>query len=90
MKMNLRTGLVSLLMACMALLPGACAETAGEPGKNDPTAAEPAQVFNITNGRHIFRRTVYDGFRDTGSIVFHEDGDQAVGFIYQLFVKGTF
>lgn len=49
-----------------------------------------AQVFNVTDGRHIFRRTVYDGFRDTGSVLFHEDGDQSVGFIYQLSVKGKF
>ena len=49
-----------------------------------------AQVFNVTNGRHIFRRTVYDAFRDTGSVLFHEDGDQSVGFIYQLSVKGKF
>ena len=49
-----------------------------------------AQVFNVTNGRHIQRRTVYDGFRNTGAVLFREDGDQAVGFIYQLFVKGKF
>jgi len=48
------------------------------------------QIFNLTNGRHINRRTVYDGFRDTGSVLFHEDGNQSVGFIYQLFVKGKF
>jgi hypothetical protein len=49
-----------------------------------------AQVFNLTNGRAIFRRTVFDAFRDTGSVIFHEDADRAVGFIYQLFVKGKF
>ena len=49
-----------------------------------------AQVFNVTHGRHIQRRTVYDGFRNTGAVLFREDGDQAVGFIYQLFVKGKF
>jgi hypothetical protein len=48
------------------------------------------QIFNLTNGRHINRRTVYDGFRDTGSVLFREDGDQSVGLIYQLFVKGKF
>ena len=48
------------------------------------------QIFNLTNGRHINRRTVYDGFRDTGSVLFHEDGNQSVGLIYQLFVKGKF
>lgn len=49
-----------------------------------------AQVFNVTNGRHIFRRTVYDAFRDTGNVLFNEDADQAVGFIYSLAVKGKF
>ena len=48
------------------------------------------QIFNLTNGRHINRRTVYDGFRDTGSVLFREDGNQSVGLIYQLFVKGKF
>jgi hypothetical protein len=49
-----------------------------------------AQIFNLTNGRHIQRRTVYDGFRDRSPILFHEDGNQAVGLIYQIFVKGKF
>jgi hypothetical protein len=49
-----------------------------------------AQVFNVTNGRAIFRRTVYDAFRDTGSVIFHEDANRAVGFIYSLTVKGKF
>ena len=48
------------------------------------------QVFNVTDGRHISRRTVYDGFRNTSPVLFREDGNQAVGFIYQLFVKGKF
>ena len=48
------------------------------------------QVFNMTNGRHIFRRAVYDGFRDTSPVLFREDGNQSVGFIYQLSVKGKF
>jgi hypothetical protein len=49
-----------------------------------------AQVFNVTNGRHYFRRTVYDAFRDVGNVVFNEDANQAVGFIYSLTVKGKF
>jgi len=48
------------------------------------------QIFNVTNGRHINRRTVYDAFRDTGNILFHENGNQAVGLIYQISVKGKF
>ncbi len=49
-----------------------------------------AQAFNLTNGRHIFRRTVYSGFRDTAPVLFHEDGDQSVGLIYMISVKGQF
>jgi hypothetical protein len=49
-----------------------------------------AQVFNVTNGRHIFRRTVYDAFRSVGNVVFNEDADESVGFIYSLTVKGKF
>jgi hypothetical protein len=49
-----------------------------------------AQVFNVTNGRHYFRRTVYGGFRDTAAVLFNEDADQSVGFIYSLNVKGKF
>ena len=48
------------------------------------------QIFNATGGRHYFRRTVYDAFRDTGSVVFHEDANEAVGLIYSLSVKGKF
>ena len=49
-----------------------------------------AQVFNVTGGRHYFRRTVYDAFRDVGNVIFNEDADQSVGFIYSLTVKGKF
>ena len=49
-----------------------------------------AQVFNVTGGRHYFRRTVYDAFRDVGNVVFNEDDNQSVGFIYSLAVKGKF
>jgi outer membrane cobalamin receptor len=49
-----------------------------------------AQIFNLTNGRHIFRRTVYSGFRNSSPVLFHEDGDQSVGLIYMVSVKGKF
>jgi hypothetical protein len=48
------------------------------------------QIFNPTGGRHYFRRTVFDDFRDRGDVLFHEDGNQAVGWIYSLSVKGKF
>ena len=48
------------------------------------------QVFNLTNGRQIFRRTVYQGGRDAAPVLFHENADQSVGLIYNLSVKGKF
>ncbi len=48
------------------------------------------QVFNLTNGRHFVHRTVYDGYRGQGPVLFHEDTDERVGLIYTLTVKGTF
>jgi len=47
-------------------------------------------VFGLTDGRHIVRRTVYDGYRNEAPIMFHEDADESVGLIYTLSVKGTF
>jgi hypothetical protein len=47
-------------------------------------------VFNLTNGRHIVHRTVYDGYRSDGDVLFHEDTDESVGLIYTFSVKGTF
>jgi hypothetical protein len=47
-------------------------------------------VFNLTNGRHIVHRTVYDGYRSGGDVLFHEDTDESVGLIYSVTVKGTF
>jgi len=49
-----------------------------------------AQVFNLTNGRQIFRRTVYDRPRDTSPVLFNEDADRAVGPIFNFSVRGTF
>jgi hypothetical protein len=49
-----------------------------------------AQIFNLTNGRHINRRTVYTGFRDRSPVLFAENGNEAVGLIYQFTVKGKF
>jgi hypothetical protein len=49
-----------------------------------------AQAFNLTNGRHIFRRTVYTGFRNSSPVLFNEADDEAVGLIYMVSVKGKF
>lgn len=48
------------------------------------------EVFNLTDGRHIVHRTVYDGYRGQAPVLFHEDGNESVGPIYTLTVKGTF
>ena len=48
------------------------------------------QIFNATNGHAFFRRSVYDAFRDTGSVIFNEYAKRKVGLIYSLSVKGKF
>jgi hypothetical protein len=48
------------------------------------------QVFNLTNGRAYFHRTVWDGERDTAPILFVEDQNLSVEPIFQLTVKGKF
>lgn len=48
------------------------------------------QVFNLTNGRAIFDRTVYDGFRDTAPIRFTEHRNLSVQPIFRFSVKGSF
>lgn len=45
---------------------------------------------NLPGGRHIFNRTVYDGFRDTGPILFVQRQRQKIGPIFTLTVKGNF
>jgi hypothetical protein len=47
-------------------------------------------VFNLTNGRHIVHRTVFEGPRNDSPVLFHEDTDEGVGLIYNLTVRGTF
>jgi len=48
------------------------------------------QIFNLTDGRHIVHRTVYDGYRGDAGVLFHEDTDESVGLIYSVTVKGEF
>jgi hypothetical protein len=45
---------------------------------------------NLPGARHIFNRTVYDGFRDTSPILFVQRQDQKIGPIFTLTVKGNF
>jgi hypothetical protein len=49
-----------------------------------------AQFFNVTNGRRILDRTVWNGLRDRSTVAFHEARDQAVGPIFDISVRGTF
>ncbi len=45
---------------------------------------------NLPGGRHIFNRTVYDGFRDSAPILFVQRQKQKIGPIFTLTVKGNF
>ncbi len=47
-------------------------------------------VFNLTDGRAIFERTVYGGYRDTAPVLFVERRNMSVQPIFQLRVSGTF
>ncbi len=48
------------------------------------------QVFNLTNGRAIFNRTVYTGPRDSSSVLFIESRDLSVQPIFRLQLTGNF
>jgi hypothetical protein len=47
-------------------------------------------AFNLTNGHHIVHRTVYDGYRGSSGVLFHEDTREKVGLIYSVSLKGKF
>jgi hypothetical protein len=47
-------------------------------------------VFNITNGRGRFERTVYAGYRDRSPVVFTERRNLGIQPIFQLSLKGDF
>jgi len=49
-----------------------------------------AQYFNVTDGRRIVRRSVYDGRRDSAPLLFFEDTNQPVGPIFDISVRGKF
>lgn len=48
------------------------------------------QVFNVTDGRGLFHRTVWAGYRDRSPILFTEHRDLSVQPIFRLQVKGNF
>jgi len=48
------------------------------------------QIFNLTDGRAIFYRTVYDGLRTDGNVSFNESRDLSVQPIFRLQLTGSF
>jgi hypothetical protein len=44
----------------------------------------------MTDGRAIFYRTVYDGLRTDGDVLFNESRDLSVQPIFRLTLKGSF
>lgn len=48
------------------------------------------QVSNIFNANSTLQRTVYDGPRDTGAVLFTEDRSREIGQIFNLTISGSF
>ncbi len=47
-------------------------------------------VDNILNGRHLFYRHVYKGYRDRTPLDFYQRANQLIGPLFSISVKGTF
>ena len=47
------------------------------------------QVFNMTNGRGMYHRTVYAGLRDSSPVLFIEERDLSVQPIFRLQITGN-
>jgi hypothetical protein len=47
-------------------------------------------VDNVLNGRHLFYRHVYEGFRDRTPLAFYQRANQLIGPLISVSVKGTF
>lgn len=47
-------------------------------------------VFNLTDGRSYFRRTVWDGLRTEAPVLFHEDQNLSVQPIFRFELNGNF
>jgi hypothetical protein len=47
-------------------------------------------VVNVTDGRHYFQRTVYDGRRNVAPIAFIERQKEVIGPIFRLDIRGSF
>lgn len=48
------------------------------------------EVFNLTDGRDLLDRTVYDGLRTDGVVSFYENRDLSVHPIFRLEITGNF
>jgi len=49
-----------------------------------------ASVDNILNGRHLFYRHVYEGYRDRTPLAFYQRQNQLIGPLFSVSIKGTF
>ncbi len=49
-----------------------------------------ARAGNLLGGRNYYRRTVYDGSRENGEVLFHEYADRRIGPIFRFVVSGDF
>ena len=49
-----------------------------------------ARAGNLLGGRNYYRRTVYDGSREGGDVLFHESADRRIGPIFRFVVSGDF
>ncbi|HEX6661972.1 MAG TPA: TonB-dependent receptor, partial [Sphingomicrobium sp.] len=47
-------------------------------------------VDNVLNGRHLFYRHVYEGYRDRTPLAFYQRANQLIGPLFSISVKGTF
>jgi hypothetical protein len=47
-------------------------------------------VDNILNGRHLFYRHVYQGYRDRTPLAFYQRQNQLIGPLFSISLKGTF
>jgi hypothetical protein len=49
-----------------------------------------ARAGNLLGGRDYYRRTVYEGSREGGDVLFHEDADRRIGPTFRFVVSGDF
>jgi outer membrane receptor for ferrienterochelin and colicins len=47
-------------------------------------------VDNVLNGRHLFYRHVFKGYRDRTPLDFYQRQNQLIGPLFSISLKGTF